>query len=265
MKYTLNTTNYHSFDIYEVNKLPGRSYFIPYPSRKQADAVTPLEKRYRSEKVVCLNGDWDFKFYPVPSELPTELDTDKIKFDRIPVPGCWQFHGYDHPFYVNIRYQFPYKPPVIPTTDPVGYVFSWLGVDQKVSLKFRQPDHEYNFVGVYRKKLHIEDPSKHYTISFLGVASCLDLYLNGSFIGYSEGAHNTAEFDLTGKLRKGDNEMVCVVHRWCNGTYLEDQDMFRNNGIFRDVLLRVDEAADFVDIDARTDRKSTRLNSSHAT
>ena len=254
MKYTLNTTNYHSFDIYEVNKLPGRSYFIPYPSRKQADAVTPLEKRYRSEKVVCLNGDWDFKFYPVPSELPTELDTDIIKFDRIPVPGCWQVHGYDHPFYVNIRYQFPYKPPVIPTTDPVGYVFSWLGVDQKVSLKFRQPDHEYNFVGVYRRKLHIEDPSKHFTISFLGVASCLDLYLNGSFIGYSEGAHNTAEFDLTGKLRKGDNEMVCVVHRWCNGTYLEDQDMFRNNGIFRDVLLRVDEAADFVDIDARTEK-----------
>ena len=235
MKYVLNTTNYYTFDLFEANKLPGRTYFIPYPTRAQADAVTPLEKRYRSEKVVCLNGDWDFKFYPVPSELPKELDTDSVAFDKMPVPGCWQFHGIDRPFYVNIRYQFPYKPPVIPTTEPVGRVFSWLGVDQKVSLQFRKPDNEYNFVGVYRKKLEIHDLTKHYTISFLGVASCLDLYLNGRFVGYSEGAHNTAEFDLTGLLTEGSNELLAVVHRWCTGTYLEDQDMFRNNGIFRDV------------------------------
>ena len=102
MKYVLNTTNYYTFDLFEANKLPGRTYFIPYPTRAQADAVTPLEKRYRSEKVVCLNGDWDFKFYPVPSELPKELDTDSIAFDKMPVPGCWQFHGIDRPFYVNI-------------------------------------------------------------------------------------------------------------------------------------------------------------------
>ena len=256
MKYVLNTTNYYTFDLFEANKLPGRTYFIPYPTRAQADAVTPLEKRYRSEKVVCLNGDWDFKFYPVPSELPKELDTDSIAFDKMPVPGCWQFHGIDRPFYVNIRYQFPYKPPVIPTTEPVGRVFTWLGVDQKVSLQFRKPDNEYNFVGVYRKSLEIHDLTKHYTISFLGVASCLDLYLNGRFVGYSEGAHNTAEFDLTGLLTEGSNELLAVVHRWCTGTYLEDQDMFCNNGIFRDVLLRIDEDTDFVDLDALT--KKTR-------
>ncbi len=252
MKYTLNTTHYHSFHIFEVNKLPARSYFIPYPTRAEADAVTPLEKRYRSEKVVCLNGDWDFKFYPVPSKLPSELDTDAVSFDKIPVPGCWQFHGYDHPFYVNIRYQFPYKPPVIPQTDPVGYVFTWLGVDQKVSPRLRKPDNQYNFVGVYRRTLEIQDPSKHHILSFLGVASCLDLYVNGEFVGYSEGAHNTAEFDLTGKVTAGANELVAVVHRWCNGSYLEDQDMFRNNGIFRDVLLRIEEDTDFVDLDALT-------------
>ena len=90
---------------------------------------------------------------------------------------------------------------------------------------------------------------------FLGVASCMDLYVNGFFIGYSEGAHNTAEFDLTGKLKSGHNELVVVVHRWCNGTYLEDQDMFRNNGIFRDVLLRTEEPTDLWDIDAKTEKK----------
>ncbi len=252
MKYSLNKTNYHDFAIYEENKLPGRSYFIPYPDRKAADAVSPKEKRYRSEKVLCLNGDWDFKFYPNPAELPDTLDTDAITFDTIDVPSCWQFRGYDRPFYVNIRYQFPFKPPVIPTTEEVGTVFSWLGVDQKVMPRWKRPKKQYNFVGVYRRFVEIVDESKTFILGFMGVASCLDLYVNGEYIGYSEGAHNTAEFDLTGKLTRGRNEILAVVHRWCTGTYLEDQDMFRNNGIFRDVLLRIDEPADFMDVDAKT-------------
>ena len=252
MQYAINTGNYCNFDVFEQNRLPGRSYFIPYPDRAAADAVSPKEKRYSSEKVICLNGDWDFKFYPRPAEVPDAFDPDQVSFDKIPVPGCWQFFGYDRPFYVNIRYQFPYKPPVIPTLEPVGRVFTWLGCDQGISLRFRKPKDEYNFVGVYRKKFSVEDPAKNHIISFLGVASCLDLFVNGAFIGYSEGAHNTAEFDLTGKLNKGENELVAVVHRWCNGTYLEDQDMFRNNGIFRDVLLRVSDPTDVRDINAVT-------------
>lgn len=254
MKYPLNTENYHTFEIFEVNKLPPRSYFIPYPDRAGADAAAPKEKRYASSKVICLNGEWDFKFYPRPAELPTVLDTDAVSFDKMDVPACWQFRGYDRPFYVNIRYQFPYRPPVIPTTEKVDKVFSWLGVDQKVSPRWKDPGEEYNFVGVYRRFLTIDDPAKHYVIGFMGVASCLDLYLNGEFVGYSEGAHNTAEFDLTGKVRAGENELVAVVRRWCTGTYLEDQDMFRNNGIFRDVLLRVSEPTDLWDIDARTEK-----------
>ena len=103
MKIRLNQRNYHDFSVYEANKLPGRSYFIPYPSRGEADKVSPKEKRYRSPKVQCLNGDWDFRFYPVPSQLPDTLDTDQVKFDSIDVPSCWQFRGYDQPFYVNIR------------------------------------------------------------------------------------------------------------------------------------------------------------------
>lgn len=252
MKYTLNKTNYHNFATYELNKLPARSYFIPYPERVQADAVTSKQKRYQSSKVQRLNGEWDFKFYPIPKELPDTLDTGKVKWEKLDVPSCWQFRGYDKPFYVNIRYQFPFKPPVIPQEDKVGTVFSWLGVDQKVWPRWKKPDDQYNFVGVYRRFIDVADDSKRFTIGFMGVASCLDLYINGEFIGYSEGAHNTAEFDLTGKLRNGQNELVAVVHRWCTGSYLEDQDMFRNNGIFRDVLLRIDEPTDFLDIDAKT-------------
>ena len=260
MKYQLNQSNYHDFSVFEQNKLPGRSYFIPYPGRREAEAVGPKEKRYRSEKVLCLNGTWDFKFYPRPAELPATLDTDRVAFDTIDVPACWQFRGYDRPFYVNIRYQFPFKPPVIPTTEKVGRVFTWMGCDQAISPRWITPKDEYNFVGVYRRFLDIGDESKHYVISFLGVASCLDLYLNGAYIGYSEGAHNTAEFDLSGKLRKGSNELVAVVHRWCTGTYLESQDMFRNNGIFRDVLLRVSEETDFWDLNAVTKKTGDRYS-----
>lgn len=252
MKYKINSSNYHTFSIFKVNKLPARSYFIPYSNRAGADAAAPKEKRYKSTKVLCLNGEWDFKFYPRPAELPAVLDTETVSFDKIDVPACWQFRGYDKPFYVNIRYQFPYKPPVIPTTGKVGKVFSWIGVDQKVAPRRKDPGEEYNFVGVYRRFLDISDPAKHYVIDFMGVASCMDLYLNGEFIGYSEGAHNIAEFDLSGKLKAGENEVVVVVHRWCTGTYLEGQDMFRNNGIFRDVLLRISEPTDLWDIDAKT-------------
>lgn len=254
MKYKINTSNYHTFEIFEVNKLPPRSYFVPYPDRAGADAAAPKEKRYQSPKVLCLNGEWDFKFYPRPAQLPSVLDTDKVEFQKIDVPACWQFRGYDRPFYVNIRYQFPYKPPVIPTSEKAGKVFSWTGCDQGISPRWKDPGEEYNFVGVYRRFLDINDASKHYVLSFMGVASCIDLYLNGDFIGYSEGAHNTAEFDLSGKLHTGRNELLAVVHRWCNGTYLEGQDMFRNNGIFRDVLLRVSEPADLWDIDAKTEK-----------
>ncbi len=257
MKYRLNTTNYRTFSVFRDRKLPARSYFIPYPDRASADAVGPLEKRYRSEKVLCLNGDWDFKFYPRPAELPEVLDTDAVRFDRIDVPACWQFRGYDRPFYVNVRYQFPYKPPEIPTDEPVGKVFAWIGGDQGVRPRWIQPTDEYNFVGVYRKKVMIERPELRTEISFLGVASCLDLYCNGAYVGYSEGSHNTAEFDLSGKLTAGENEIVAVVRRWCTGTYLECQDMFRNNGIFRDVLLRISEPTDLLDIAAVTERTET--------
>lgn len=260
MKYQINKTNYHTFTIFEDNKLPGRSYFIPYLNKEESNRYSPLEKRYKSSKVVCLNGDWDFKFYPLPKELPDVLDTDSVNFDKIDVPSCWQFRGYYHPFYVNVRYQFPCKPPHIPAENEVGTVFSWIGVDQKIGPRFKKPKDEYNFVGVYRTFFKIDDLTKSYIISFLGVATCLDLYINGQYVGYSECSHNTAEFDLTKYLVNGDNELVAVVHRWCNSSYLEDQDMFRNNGIFRDVLLRINDENDIYDIDAKIEKTGDKYN-----
>ena len=238
MKYRINKTNYCSFDTYRVNELPPRSYFIPYPDRESADAVSGRDKRYSSPLVECLNGDWDFKFYPRPAELPDVLDTDDVKFDTIDVPSCWQFRGYDKPFYVNMRYQFPFDPPKIPETGKAGRTFFWIGADKGIGPRWVDPGEEYNFAGVYRTFFDADDLSGRYVLSFLGVASCADIYINGRFAGYTEGSHNTAEFYISPFIREGRNELVAVVRRWCTGTYLECQDMFRNNGIFRDVLLR---------------------------
>ena len=259
MRYRINKTNYSNFEVFEDNKLAPRSYFIPYPDRKSADEVKGSDKRYKSPKVVCLNGDWDFIFYPKPSYLPDIFDTDNLTFDKIDVPSCWQFRGYDKPFYVNLRYQFPYDPPKIPELDKVGKVFSLHGADYGVGPRWKDPGEEYNFVGVYRTFFKTDGPDaphRRYVISFLGIASCADVYLNGEYVGYTEGSHNTAEFDLTPYLRDWRNELVVVVRRWCNGSYLEDQDMFRNNGIFRDVLLRISEGNDFVDVDFTTRKAS---------
>ena len=256
MRYTINRENYHRFDVVEINKLPPRSYFIPFSVREKADAVGIREKRYSSDLVRCLNGVWDFHFYPKPSELPRVLDTDEMKFSSIDVPSCWQFRGYDRPFYINTRYQFPFDPPNIPQEDPVGRTFSWVGSDLGVKPRWQKPREEYNFVGVYRRCFTIENTEKRYVLSFLGIASCADVYVNGNFIGYSEGSHNTAEFDISQWINPGNNELLVVVRRWCTGTYLECQDMFRNNGIFRDVLLYEMEKCDIWDVKFQTSKTS---------
>jgi len=252
VKYVLRSEYYNDGKCFEVNKLPARSYFIPYPERAAADAVSPGEKRYSSPMVKCLNGDWDFKFYPLPGEQPEELDTDCVNWEKFAVPGCWQFQGYDRPFYLNVRYQFPYKPPVVPGTEPVGKVFALMG-NGKIGPGWTKPEGEYNFVGVYRCRFTVDNPEEKHIISFLGVASCLELHVNGAFVGYSEGSHNTAEFDLGGLVHEGENELLAIVRRWCSGSYLECQDMFRNNGIFRDVLLR--SGGDIWDVDIKTEKR----------
>lgn len=252
LRYTIDTEHYHSFEVLEVNKLQSRSYFIPFATREQADSVTTLTKRYASPKVTCLNGVWDFKFYPDPAQIPQVFDTEKQSFSLIDVPSCWQFRGFAKPFYLNTRYQFPFDPPNIPKEDPVGPVFCWVGSDRGIKPRWQKPRGEYNFAGIYRRKFTVTNMASRYILSFLGVASCADVYVNGSFVGYSEGSHNTAEFDITPYITEGSNELLAVVRRWCTGSYLECQDMFRNNGIFRDVLLYEMDLADIWDVDVST-------------
>ena len=210
MKYSINKTNFNDFSVFEINKLEGRGYAIPYSSVEVLKKTSLKKERYSSDIVKVLSGKWQFKYYASNKDLPDVIDTKNVAFDTVKIPSTWQRTGYDSPAYINCPYAFDDKPPYVPYEQPVG---------------------------VYRKTFEIGSLDKTYIISFLGVISCLDLYINGQFVGYSEGAHNTAEFDLTKYIVEGENELVAVVHKWSNGTFLECQDMFRENGIFRDVLL----------------------------
>ena len=210
MKYSINKTNYNDFSVYEINKLEGRGYAIPYSSMDVLKKTSFKKERTSSDIVRVLSGNWQFKYFASNKDLPDVIDTENLGFDTIKVPSTWQRIGYDSPAYINCPYAFDNPPPYVPDEQPVG---------------------------VYRKTFDIADTDKKYIISFLGVIPCIDLYINGKFVGYSEGAHNTAEFDLTDYLVKGENELLAVVYKWSNATFLECQDMFRENGIFRDVLL----------------------------
>ncbi len=211
MKYIINKDNFRNFDVVEINKLPKRAYFIPYPTKELLNNQTILTTRYSSPMVDVLNGEWDFVYYEKESNVPTELDTDSITFDKVTVPSTWQRTGYRNPCYLNQRYEFnPKLYPNLPSDVPLG---------------------------IYHKTIDILDNNKVYILSFLGVISSIDLYVNGIAVGYSEGAHNLHEFDISKYLKKGTNDILVVVSKWSTGTYLECQDMFRENGIFRDVLL----------------------------
>ncbi len=211
MKYTINTTNFRDFNVAEINKLSPRAYFIPYTSKESLCEQNVLTERYNSSMVTSLNGEWDFKYYEKDMLIPKEFYTDRVQFDKVIVPSTWQRTGYREPCYLNTRYEFnPKLYPEMPEEVPMG---------------------------VYKKNVTVENLDKVYILTFMGVISSLDLYVNGEFVGYSEGAHNSAEFDITKYLVAGENEILAVVSKWSTGTYLECQDMFRENGIFRDVLL----------------------------
>ena len=233
MRYEINRTNFNDFSVFEINKLPARSYVIPY-SDKSVLAKTPFAKERTSSDIVrVLSGEWDFKYYASNKDLPDKIDTGRLAFDKINVPCTWQRTGYDSPAYINCPYAFDDKPPYVPNEQPVA---------------------------LYRKLFDVDKSAKTYIISFLGVVPCIDLYVNGKFVGYSEGAHNTAEFDITKFLKKGENELFAVVHKWSNGTFLECQDMFRENGIFRDVLLYEMPESYIFDIYCRTKETSKGWN-----
>ena len=191
-------------DTLHINTLPNRCYFVPFG--KEQD---PFAHREHSERFELLNGDWGFRYFD--SIIDLEDNFPAVKADKtIPVPANWQLHGYDKPQYTNMAYPIPYDPPYVPDDDPVG-VYS--------------RDYTYTPDGMRR------------ILVFEGVDSCLYLYINGEFAGYTQVSHMTGEFDVTHLLREGTNTITAAVLKWCDGTYLEDQDKFRLSGIFRDVYM----------------------------
>ena len=205
---------YESLSVFAENRLPQRSYYIPYESL--AKALTG--DRYSSSYYKVLNGNWDFAFYERDFDLPEDLGA--ISFDAtIPVPSCWQNHGYEKPYYTNQHYPYPVDPPYVPDENPCGIYRTLFTLDENWQ----------------NRDTHIVSE---------GVCSCLYLYVNGRYVGFSQGSHLQAEFDLTPYVHSGENTIIVKVLKWCVGSYLEDQDFFRYNGILRDVYLLSREKTD---------------------
>ena len=187
-----------------VNTLEKHCYFIPF-----GKAQDPFDERENSDRFELLNGEWDFRYYE--SIIDIEDDFLSAEFSgKIPVPSNWQLHGYDKPQYTNVCYPIPYDPPYVPDDIPVG---------------------------IYRRTYNYSSDGMRRILVFEGVDSCFYLYVNGEFAGYSQVSHSTSEFDITPLLHEGENSITAAVLKWCDGTYLEDQDKFRLSGIFRDVYV----------------------------
>lgn len=163
-----------------------------------------------------LNGIWNFAFY--------ERDYDEMpsKVGEIDVPSCWQCRGYERPYYTNVVYPHPVDPPFVPMDNPLG---------------------------VYTREFEVKNTSLKHYIVFEGVSSCVELFINDQFVGYSQASRLQAEFDISAFVQEGFNKITAKVRKWCSGSYLEDQDCFRYSGIFRDVYLLSRPQGHIVDID----------------
>ncbi len=153
-----------------------------------------------------LYGEWNFKYYKSEADYEEQITA----WDKTPVPSCWQLYGYEDPNYTNVNYPYPVDPPYVPDINPCG---------------------------VYERTFDVANSENRTYIVFEGVSSCVYLYINGAFVGYSQGSHLQAEFDVTDFVHKGENTIRAKVLKWCCGSYMEDQDFFRFNGIFRDVYM----------------------------
>lgn len=153
-----------------------------------------------------LNGEWDFAFFNRDIDVPEEIKN----WNKISVPSCWQLHGYENPNYTNINYPYPCDQPFVPDNNPCG---------------------------VYKREFEINEKWGKLYFVFEGVSSCAFLYINDNYVGFTQGSHLQAEFDITDFVIAGKNTVTVKVLKWCCGSYLEDQDAFRYNGIFRDVYI----------------------------
>ena len=202
---------YENLSVLHENTMPARAYYIP-ASRRMDNLV---EHREESDRMQLLNGTWKFQYFNSIYDIQDsffEKNYDTENFDEIQVPSVWQMAGYDTHQYTNIRYPFPFDPPYVPQDIPCGaYVHTFeYSRDEKAPKSF---------------------------LNFEGVDSCFYVWINGSYIGYSQVSHMTSEFDITDLLRDGENSIAVLVMKWCDGSYLEDQDKFRMSGIFRDVYI----------------------------
>ena len=202
---------YENLSVLHENTMPARAYYIP-ASRRMDNLV---EHREESDRMQLLNGTWKFQYFNSIYDIQDsffEKNYDTENFDEIQVPSVWQMAGYDTHQYTNIRYPFPFDPPYVPQDIPCGaYVHTF----------------EYS---------RDENAPKSF-LNFEGVDSCFYVWINGSYVGYSQVSHMTSEFDITDLLRDGENSIAVLVMKWCDGSYLEDQDKFRMSGIFRDVYI----------------------------
>lgn len=202
--------NWENPEILHINCEKTHSYFIPYETESKAEKGI----RGTSEFFKSLNGMWNFKYYDSVFEVEDgfySLNEDLSLWDTLPVPSNWQIYGYDKPHYTNTRYPFPFDPPYVPTENPAG---------------------------IYARDFEIKkDKSKEQYLFFEGVDSCFYVWINGEYIGYSQVSHTTSEFNITKYLKDGTNRIAVMVLKWCDGSYLEDQDKWRLSGIFRDVYI----------------------------
>ncbi len=214
-------------EIFEINKEKAHVPYIPFSSLSEAKKDSTFTKPWASNKsslYQLLNGMWKFHWVKQPDERP--VDFYKTNFDvsgwkNIPVPSSWEMQGYGTPIYTNITYPYKNDPPFI--KPQAGYT----------------NEKEPNPVGSYRRDFTIPQNwnGKSIYLRFDGVYSAMYVWVNGEKVGFSEGANNIAEFDVTSKVKAGKNTVAVEVYRWSDGSYLEDQDMFRLSGIHRDVAI----------------------------
>lgn len=203
--------HYEDLKIMHENTMPSRAYYMP-----ASHEMGPLvEDRFSSDRVICLNGTWEFQYFTSIYDLQEKFYEQEYgcsRFTQVEVPGVWQNYGYDSHQYTNVRYPIPLDPPYVPQENPCG---------------------------AYVRKFYYEIPEEapRAYLNFEGVDSCFYVWVNGKYVGYSQVSHATSEFDVTEVLKNGENTLAVLVLKWCDGTYLEDQDKFRMSGIFRDVYL----------------------------
>jgi len=215
-------------DVVGINKEPGHCTLVPYP-----DIETAIKAdRKASGFYKSLNGNWKFHWVSKPADRPLnfyESSYDVSAWDEIPVPSNWQMHGYGIPIYLNVPYPFPPNPPYIP--------------------------HDYNPVGSYRRGFTISEEwtNRQIFLHFDGVKSAFYVWVNGQKVGYSQDSMTPAEFNITQYLKSGENILAVEVYRWSDGSYLEDQDMWRLSGIYRNVYLFATPQVHIRDFFVRTD------------